>query len=157
MDEPSRYPDRTVVECRDVRVALGARPVLDGLNLTVRPGRVYALLGRNGAGKSTTFSLLLGLRRPDSGQVRLFGEPWCRDALAHVGASIDGPALYGHLSASENLLVHARLTGRSGVMSVASVAPDATDAPLVRALGARRRGVGLSAPARGRSRCRRSS
>ncbi|MDN5915358.1 MAG: ATP-binding cassette domain-containing protein [Pseudonocardia sp.] len=114
MDEPTTHgtpPDRPVVECRDVSVDLGGHPVLDGLSMSIRPGRVYALLGRNGAGKSTAFSVLLGLRRPDSGQVLLFGEPWRRDALAHVGASIDGPALYGHLSAAENLLVHARLTG----------------------------------------------
>lgn len=100
-----------VVRCDDVTVTLGRRRVLDGLALRVRPGTVYALLGRNGAGKSTTFRMLLGLRRPESGTVALFGEPWRRRALARVGATLDGPALYDHLSASENLRVHARLTG----------------------------------------------
>ena len=99
------------VRCDGVTVTLGRRRVLDGLALRVRPGTVYALLGRNGAGKSTTFRVLLGLRRPDAGTVALFGEPWRRGALARVGATIDGPALYDHLSAAENLRVHARLTG----------------------------------------------
>lgn len=99
------------VRCDGVTVTLGRRRVLDGLALQVRPGTVYALLGRNGAGKSTTFRVLLGLRRPDAGTVALFGEPWRRGALSRVGATIDGPALYDHLWAAENLRVHARLTG----------------------------------------------
>lgn len=101
------------VRCDGVRVTLGRRQVLDGLSLRVRPGTVYALLGRNGTGKSTTFRVLLGLRRPDAGTVTLLGEPWHRGVLARVGATIDGPALYEHLSAAENLRVHARLTGAS--------------------------------------------
>lgn len=99
------------VRCEGLTVSLDRRRVLDGLDLHVRPGTVYALLGRNGAGKSTTFRVLLGLRRPDAGTVRLFGESWRRGTLARVGATIDGPALYDHLSAEENLRVHALLTG----------------------------------------------
>jgi ABC-type multidrug transport system ATPase subunit len=106
-------PTVPAVRCDGVSVVLGHRPVLDGLSLRIRQGTVYALLGPNGTGKSTTFRTLLGLRRPDAGSVTLFGEPWHRGALARVGATVDGPALYGHLSASENLRVHARLTGTS--------------------------------------------
>lgn len=83
------------------------------LDLRVQLGRVYALLGPNGAGKSTALKLILGLLRPTSGGVSLFGQPWQRALLARVGASIEGPALYGHLSAAENLEVHARLLGLS--------------------------------------------
>lgn len=84
---------------------------VESLDLAIRPGRVYALLGPNGAGKSTTLKLLLGLLEPDAGQVAMWGRPWQRSALARVGASIDGPALYPHLSATRNLEVHARLLG----------------------------------------------
>ncbi|HEY8455165.1 MAG TPA: ATP-binding cassette domain-containing protein [Actinopolymorphaceae bacterium] len=87
------------------------RAVVCDVDLRVAPGRVYGLLGPNGAGKSTTLKLLLGLLEPDRGAVSLFGRPWQRSALAGVGASIEGPALYGHLSAAENLEVHARLLG----------------------------------------------
>ncbi len=82
---------------------------LRDVNLQVPAGKVYALLGPNGAGKSTALSLMLGLLKPSSGSVTLFGRPWQRPLLARVGASINGPALYGHLSARENLEVHARL------------------------------------------------
>lgn len=101
------------VGCRGLRRSFGRRTVLDGLDLTLRPGRVYALLGRNGAGKSTTLKILLGLLRADAGTPFLLGRPFERASLAHVGASIDGPALYGHLSARENLRIHALLTGTS--------------------------------------------
>lgn len=87
------------------------QPVLNGLDLQLTPGRIYALLGRNGAGKSTTVKLMLGLLSPDLGTVQLFGQPFERASLCRVGASVDGPALFGHLSAQQNLLVHARLLG----------------------------------------------
>lgn len=89
----------------------GSFNAVQALDLRVTPGRVYALLGPNGAGKSTALKLILGMIRPTNGAVYLFGQPWQRALLARVGASIEGPALYGHLSAAENLEVHARLLG----------------------------------------------
>lgn len=103
--------DHPTLGCRGLVKSFGGQRVLDGVDLRVRPGRVYALLGRNGAGKSTTIKIMLGLLDADAGETYLLGRPFARAALAQVGASIDGPALYGHLSARENLLVHARLTG----------------------------------------------
>lgn len=97
--------------CRDLHKSFGRTAVLRGLTLGVHPGRVYALLGPNGAGKSTALKIMLGLLRADAGTAYLLGEPFHRRALAHVGASIDGPALYGHLSARGNLMVHAHLIG----------------------------------------------
>lgn len=93
--------------------SFGSQQVLRGLDMHIQPGRVYALLGRNGAGKSTTLKIMLGLLEADAGQAYLFGEPFTRPALARVGASIDGPAIYPHLSARDNLRVHALLTGAS--------------------------------------------
>lgn len=94
-----------------VTCSYGRQQVLTGLDLTARPGRVYALLGPNGAGKSTTLSVALGLLRADAGSVEVLGRPWSRESLRHVGASINGPALFPQLSALQNLLVHCRLTG----------------------------------------------
>lgn len=85
--------------------------VLDGLDLTARPGRVYGLLGLNGAGKSTAFNIALGLLRPDAGSVEVLGAPFRRECLAQVGALVNGPAFFPQLSARRNLLVHCRLTG----------------------------------------------
>ena len=89
----------------------GRALALQDVSLNVPTGQVYGLLGPNGAGKSTTLGIILGLLRPTSGQVELFGQPWRRALLSRVGASLNGPAFYGHLSAAENLEVHARLLG----------------------------------------------
>lgn len=55
--------------------AFGAVRAVDGVDLEIGRGETVALLGRNGAGKSTTISLLLGLNEPDEGTVALFGGP----------------------------------------------------------------------------------
>ncbi|MGH8124907.1 MAG: ABC transporter ATP-binding protein [Rhodanobacteraceae bacterium] len=83
-----------------------------GLNLQVPEGAVYGFLGPNGAGKTTTIRLLLGLLRPDAGEVRLFGSALThsdRRALGTVGAMVENPSLYPHLSAYDNLEVTRRL------------------------------------------------
>ncbi|MGW8888988.1 ABC transporter ATP-binding protein [Streptomyces sp. NPDC055749] len=67
----------------------GAVRAVDGIDLAVRRGETVALLGRNGAGKSSTIGLLLGLNEPDAGQVRLFGDTPARAVRAgQVGAML---------------------------------------------------------------------
>lgn len=97
--------------CRGLCVSLGGQRILDHFDLTVRPGRVHALIGRNGAGKSTAYKAILGLLRLDAGEVTVLGAPRTRESLRHIGASINGPALYPHLSAVENLAIHCLLLG----------------------------------------------
>src|SRR3954453_14671741 len=80
--------------------------VLNGINLQVPQGSLYAFLGPNGAGKTTSLRLILGLLRRQSGRVAIFGK--CFDAnrieiLRNVGSLIESPSVYDHLSASENL------------------------------------------------------
>lgn len=94
-----------------VTKSFGSHAVLRDVDFRIAPGRVHALLGRNGAGKSTLFSIFLGLLPADSGIVRVAGAPWSREVLDHVGASVNGPAFYGHLSAAANLRVQTRLLG----------------------------------------------
>lgn len=66
------------IEVQDVSFAYddGASPVLRGVSLTLRPGRVVALLGPNGSGKSTLVNLLLGFYRPATGELRADGVPY---------------------------------------------------------------------------------
>ncbi|GHF02450.1 ATP-binding cassette domain-containing protein [Streptomyces griseoluteus] len=82
------------------------RRAVDGLTLTVRPGRVTGFLGPNGAGKSTTMRLVLGLDRPTSGTATLDGHPYAglRDPLRRVGALLDARAAHGSRTAHDHLL-----------------------------------------------------
>lgn len=99
-------PNRPVVDIRSLSVAFSGRPVLSGLDLRLEQGRIYALLGGNGTGKSTTLSVLLGFLKPDAGEVDVAGvTPWqapdrARAQLAYLPENV---ALYEHLSAVENV------------------------------------------------------
>ncbi|MGX1567445.1 ABC transporter ATP-binding protein, partial [Streptomyces sp. NPDC055509] len=75
---------------------------VDGLTLDLRPGETVALLGPNGAGKSTTLDLLLGLKKPDSGTVRLFGAG-PREAIVagRVGAMLQSGGLMDEVTVAE--------------------------------------------------------
>ncbi len=61
------------IEFHDLRVDLGGHPVLTGIDLRIRPGRVTALIGPNGSGKSTLLRTVFGARRPTSGRVTVEG------------------------------------------------------------------------------------
>ena len=64
-----------MIELRDVKKHFGALRVLDGVSLTVTPGRITALVGPNSAGKTTLIKCVLGLTRPDEGTILVGGEP----------------------------------------------------------------------------------
>lgn len=90
----------------------GRRRALDGLDLRVLEGEVVGLLGPNGAGKSTAIKSMVGLLRPDAGQVRLMGHEIRRQPLAAkavVGYVPDRPYLYPKLSGRELLRFVARV------------------------------------------------
>ncbi|WP_033311105.1 ABC transporter ATP-binding protein [Streptomyces iakyrus] len=92
----------SVVAFDQVSKAYGTVRAVDGLTLALRPGETVALLGPNGAGKSTTLDLLLGLKRPDSGTVRLFGTS-PRDAIVagRVGAMLQSGGLMDEVTVAE--------------------------------------------------------
>ncbi|MGW6921391.1 metal ABC transporter ATP-binding protein [Streptomyces sp. NPDC054950] len=68
-------PSDSVISLRGVRAELGSRPVLRGIDLTVRRGEVVALLGANGSGKSTAVRTVIGQVPVSAGEVELFGTP----------------------------------------------------------------------------------
>ncbi len=74
--------DDAVLETRGLIKRYGRVEALSGLDLRVRRGEVYGFLGRNGAGKSTTIRIVMGITRPTAGSYRLFGEPGGAIALA---------------------------------------------------------------------------
>ncbi|MER6007840.1 branched-chain amino acid ABC transporter permease/ATP-binding protein [Nonomuraea angiospora] len=65
--------DGPLLECRDLRLSFGAVTAVGGLDLTVGRGEILGLIGPNGAGKTSTFELISGFARPDSGSVRFDG------------------------------------------------------------------------------------
>ena len=92
----------------------GRRVAVDALSLTVERGDIYGFLGQNGAGKSTTLRMALGLVRPTSGRVVLLGHNMKSHparALAKTGAIIEAPAFYEHFSGWQNLKMFAAMSG----------------------------------------------
>ncbi len=82
--------------------------VLDGVSLDVPAGSICGLLGRNGAGKSTTFRCALGLARADAGETRFDGEPLRTATFERLGYVPDRPALYPWLTVEQHLKLAAR-------------------------------------------------
>ncbi|MFD8816670.1 CocE/NonD family hydrolase, partial [Streptomyces sp. NPDC059627] len=84
------------------------------LSFRVEKGQVLGLLGPNGAGKTTTLRMLMGLIKPDGGEVRVFGHAIRPGApvLSRVGAFVEGAGFLPHLSGRENLELYWQATGR---------------------------------------------
>lgn len=84
------------------------------VSFSIQRGEIFGLVGPNGAGKSTTIKMLLGLVRPDRGQIKMFGEPidnvGLRDRLGYLP---ENPMLYEHLNALELLDFYGGLFGMS--------------------------------------------
>jgi len=90
---------------------------VDSLDLEVKAGEIFGLLGQNGAGKTTTILMLLGLTEPTSGEARVVGYDPTRNPLGvkrRVGYLPDAVGFYGGLTGRENLRYTARLNGLSG-------------------------------------------
>ena len=108
----------------------GDSHVLHGVSFALRAGRVLALLGRNGAGKTTCISSIIGFLPPRAGDIRLFGESVARlspEAIARKGAGLvpQGRRVFPTLTVRENLVVarHARKDARWSLDSVLQVFP----------------------------------
>lgn len=83
-------------------------------NISVEKGSIYGFLGRNGAGKTTVFKLLLGLLRPSAGTANVLGLDSVRDKepiLRRTGSLIETPIFYEHLPAADNLRLHLAYMG----------------------------------------------
>jgi ABC-2 type transport system ATP-binding protein len=94
------------LEAEGLEQRYGTQQVLRGLTFSVKAGEIYALLGGNGAGKSTTLNLFLGLARPTAGAARVCGVEVGSDpaaARARIAYVPENVALYEHLTARENI------------------------------------------------------
>ena len=96
--------DSTAVTVRGLRKTYGSRVVVDGLDLDVRPGEIVGLAGANGAGKTTTVECIQGLRRPDSGSLRVLGHDPVTEAAqlrSLIGSQLQDSALPDRLRVAE--------------------------------------------------------
>ncbi|QEU70149.1 alpha/beta fold hydrolase [Streptomyces galilaeus] len=96
------------------KYAGGDRYSVRDLSFRVEKGQVLGLLGPNGAGKTTTLRMLMGLIRPDGGEIRVFGHAIRPGApvLSRVGAFVEGAGFLPHLSGRQNLELYWQATGR---------------------------------------------
>jgi ABC-2 type transport system ATP-binding protein len=104
----------TAIETDRVTGGYGSTMVLRELSLRIPRGSIYGFLGPNGAGKTTAMRMFLGLLRPMSGEVRLFGKPLSTgllESLRRVGSLIEQPSLYDHLTGYENVEIIRKLRG----------------------------------------------
>lgn len=101
----------TAIELHDVHRSFGEVRAVDGLDLTIHPGDIVALLSPNGAGKTSTIDMVLGLSRPDTGTVSVFGlDPHQAIARGLVSAVLQTGGLLKDLTVAETVAIVASVS-----------------------------------------------
>jgi ABC-2 type transport system ATP-binding protein len=106
----------------DLSKSYGQTPALRGVTFDVHAGEIFGLLGPNGAGKSTLIRILMDIIRPDSGQVRLFGEPRQREHLDRLGYLPEERGIYTKLGVLDVMTYFGALKGLSRAQARARAA-----------------------------------
>ena len=114
------------LEIENLQAWYGESHILHGVSLTVQPGEVVTLLGRNGAGRTTTLRAIMGLTGARSGSIRVNGVEAIRlptHRIAHLGIGYcpEERGIFASLSAEENLMLPPKLAGQEAGMSVAEI------------------------------------
>lgn len=113
------------IEIQKLAKRYGTLTAVDNLELDIHQGELFALLGINGAGKSTTIRMLCGLSRPDEGDARLLGHSIVSDTAAIkpiIGVSPQETAIAPNLTARENLAFMCGIHGMNRMQSEARIA-----------------------------------
>ncbi len=108
---PSRAA--AVVALDRVSKAYGEKIAVHELSLIIEAGSMFGLLGPNGAGKTSTIRMIVGITMPDSGQIRLFGQPFSRGLLSRVGYLPEERGLYKKMNVLEQLIFMGEIRGLS--------------------------------------------
>ena len=104
----------TTIEIQNLHKRFGNVQALDGMGFTVRDGEMYGFVGSNGAGKSTTMRIALGVLAADSGEVLLDGHPLDDDSRRRIGYMPEERGLYGKEKILDQLVFLAKLHGVDG-------------------------------------------
>ena len=110
-----------VIETKQLTKIYGEQTAVSKVNLHVKKGRIYGLLGRNGAGKTTIMKMVLGLASITSGEVDVFGKNIKgreKRVYPRIGAIIETPGFYPNLTGTENLDIFAKLRGTAAPHAV---------------------------------------
>jgi len=105
-----------ILEISNLDLSIAGSIILRNVNLKIRPGSVFCLMGRNGVGKSTTLKAIMGLLASDSGEIRFDGKsisrlPPAERARLGIGYVPQGRDIFPHLTVEENLHIGARAQG----------------------------------------------
>lgn len=103
-----------IIETRNLTKRYNGQAVVSNANLHIEQGKIYGLLGRNGAGKTTIMKMILGLTSITSGEIKAFGKDLKgnkKKVYPRIGAIIETPGFYPNLTGTENLKIFAKLRG----------------------------------------------
>ena len=101
-----------IIETNNLSKSFGNKKACDQVSMHVKRGDIYGFIGRNGAGKTTAMKLILGLLRPNEGEISLFGSNTnLAESRRKIGSLIETPAIYKGASAIENMRRFAILYG----------------------------------------------
>ena len=110
-----------LIETKQLTKVYGEQTAVNSVNLHVKKGRIYGLLGRNGAGKTTIMKMILGQTPITSGEVDVFGQNIKgkeKRIYPRIGAIIETPGFYPNLTGTENLEIFAKLRGTAAPNAV---------------------------------------
>ena len=113
-----------VIETNQLSKKYSKNLVVDSVDMHVERGKIYGLLGKNGAGKTTIMCMLLNLTYPSGGEIYLFGKnpEKCSDEIySRIGSIIETPGFYENLTAYENLKIISRIRGDYDPYNISSV------------------------------------
>lgn len=92
-----------IVETKNLTKRFGDKIAVNQVNMHIERGDIYGFIGKNGAGKTSTMKLLLGMSYPTSGDIELFGSKQLEQQRVKIGSLIEAPGLYRNCTAYENL------------------------------------------------------
>lgn len=110
-----------VIKTKELSKRYGEQEVVSKVNLNIKRGRIFGLLGRNGAGKTTIMKMILGLTPITSGEIHVFDKNIKgneKKIYPRIGAMIESPGFYPNLTGTENLEIFAKLRGAVSLDSV---------------------------------------
>jgi ABC-2 type transport system ATP-binding protein len=110
-----------LLSLQNVNKSFDSKKIVKNLNLEVPSQSIYGLLGPNGAGKTTTIRMIMNIIAPDSGEIRVWGEPISEKSKEKIGYLPEERGLYRKMKVKELLFFFAKMKGESSVKLKAKV------------------------------------